>query len=102
MLCAKIIKSLLDEHVDKNIEAEGLKKIQELIVAEQVIHHILLEKNISIHFLEADVSGSKVTLFGVASSVALVESAVAAAREVEPITEVQSELQVVQEYSVMP
>lgn len=102
LLCAKIIKGLLDEHISTEIEAEGLKKIQELILAQQVIHHILLEKNISIHFLEAEVSGSEVTLFGVVSSQALVETAVAAAREVDSIEKVRSELQVVQEYSIIP
>jgi cytidylate kinase len=102
MLGAKIIKGLLEEYVDKEIEAEGLKRIQDLILAEQVIHHILIEKNISIHFLEADVTGTKVTLFGVASSIAVVEAAITAAREVDSIEEVQSELQVVQEYSMIP
>ncbi len=99
---AKIIKSLLDEYVTRETEALGLKKIQELTLAQQVIHHILFEKTIPIHFLEADVSGSKVTLFGVAGSQSLVEAAVTAAQELPSISEVQSELQVVQEYSIMP
>jgi osmotically-inducible protein OsmY len=101
MLGAKIIKGLLDDYIEKETEEEGLKKIQDLILAQRVIHHILLEKNISVHFLEAEVSGSKATLFGVASSQVLVEAAVAAAKEVDSIEEVRSELQVVQEYSMI-
>lgn len=101
LLGAKVIKSIVEECVDEEAESEGLKKIQYLIKAEQVIHHILLEKNIAVHFLEADVSDSKVTLFGVASSQAVVEAAITAAREMEGIEEVRSELQVVQEYSMV-
>jgi cytidylate kinase len=101
-LGAKVVKGLLEEYIDKETEEAGLKRIQDLILAEKVIHHILLEKNISIHFLEADVSASKVTLFGVASSQILVETALAAAREIDGIQEVRSELQVVQEHSMIP
>jgi cytidylate kinase len=99
---AKIVKGLLDEYADRESEAAGLVKMQELMLAQQVIHHILYEKNISVHFLEAEVSGSKVTLFGVASSQVLAEAAIAAAKEVDSIEEVCSELQVVQEYSLIP
>jgi cytidylate kinase len=101
MLGAKIIKGLLEEYIDKETEADGIKKIQDLMLAQQVIHHILLDKNISVHFLEAEASGSEVTLFGVASSQVLVEAAIAAAKEVDSVAEVRSELQVVQEYSMM-
>jgi cytidylate kinase len=102
MLGAKIIKGLLEEYVDKETENQGLKKIHDLALAQKVNHHILMEKNIPIHFLETEVSGSKATLFGVASSQSLVEAAIAAAQEVDLIQEVQSELQVVQEYSTIP
>jgi hypothetical protein len=101
MLVAKTIKGLLDEYVDKYTEDQGLQKIHDLMLAEKVIHHILLENNIAIHFLEAEVSSSTVTLFGVASSQAIAEAAVVAAREVDSITDVRSELQIVQEYSMI-
>jgi cytidylate kinase len=102
MLGAKIIKSILEEYVDKETESLGIKKIQDIMLAQKIIHYILVEKNISVHFLEADVSESKATLFGVASSQAVAETAVAAAKEVASINEVQSELQVVQDYSMIP
>ncbi len=102
MLSAKIVKGLLDEYIDKETEDQALKRIQNLMLAQQVIHHILLEKNIAVHFLEAEVSESKVTLFGVVASQALAEAVASAAQEVDSIEEVQSELQVVQEYSMIP
>ena len=99
---AKIIKSLMDAYLTKETEEQGLRRINELTLAQQVIQHILFDKSIPIHFMEADVSGDKVTLFGVASSQSMVEAAVTAAREIPGIESVISEMQVVQEYSIMP
>jgi hypothetical protein len=48
------------------------------------------------------VSAGEVTLYGVANSQSVVEAALSAARETAPDGKVKSEIQVVQEYSVMP
>ena len=84
------------------MEVQNTACLKELILGQQVVHHITYEKEILIHFLEASVAGKIVTLYGVASSQSLVEAAVAAARETVPAGSVSSEIQVVQEYSVMP
>jgi hypothetical protein len=55
-----------------------------------------------VHFLEAAVSGGAVTLYGVANSQSLVEAAVSAAREQPGVDALSSEIQVVQEFTVMP
>jgi hypothetical protein len=57
---------------------------------------------VPVYFLEAAVSGDRITLYGVANSQSLVETAVTAAREIVPESSIQTEIQVVQEYSVMP
>jgi cytidylate kinase len=100
--CADLIKSLLKNLISPEIEAQNTRRLRELTLAQRVIHHILYEKEVPIHFLESSASENTVTLYGVASSQALVETAVSSAREVSLVADVRSEIQVVQEYSVMP
>ncbi|MDR2259141.1 MAG: cytidylate kinase family protein [Treponema sp.] len=99
---AELIKNLLENIITEEMEAQGALRLRELTLAQQVVYHILYKKEIPIHFLEAAVSGNTVVLYGVANSQALVEAAVSSAREVTPASAVRSEIQVVQEYSVMP
>jgi cytidylate kinase len=99
---AEIVKSLKDQMLTEESETQNAIRLKELLVAQRVIHHIQYEKGIPVHFLEAAVSRGEVTLFGVANSQALAEAAVSAAREVPSVNSVQSEIQVVQEYAVMP
>jgi cytidylate kinase len=99
---AEIIKSFLDHMLTEELEAQHSRRLKELILAQRVIHHIQYEKEIPIHFLEAAVSDGQLTLYGVANSQSLVETAVSAAREIPSVSSVQSEIQVVQDYSVMP
>jgi cytidylate kinase len=101
-LCADMIKSLRERIITPETEAQNAQRLKELCLGQQVVHHLLYEKGVPVHFLEASVDGTVVTLFGVANSQALVEAAVAAAREVPSVSAVGSEIQVVQEYTVMP
>jgi hypothetical protein len=73
-----------------------------MTLGQEVKDYILYNKEVPVHFLEASVSGNRILLYGVANSQSLVESALAAAREITPDCEVKSEIQVVQEYTVMP
>ncbi|MDR3337478.1 MAG: cytidylate kinase family protein [Treponema sp.] len=100
--CAQAIKYLRDAAVTPEVEAEYAKRLKELSLGQQIVHHILYKKNIPIHFLEAAVSGEKVDLYGVVNSQALVEATLAAAREIADGVAVHSDIQVVQEYSIMP
>jgi cytidylate kinase len=99
---AELIRNLLDHLMVADIEAQGRRRLRELTLAQQVVHHIIYEKEIPIHFLEASVSEKNVTIYGVANSQSLVESAVSSAREIPNVETVRSEIQVVQEYTVMP
>jgi cytidylate kinase len=99
--CADIVKIFLGHNITGEIEAQGLLRIKELTLAQQVKHHIIYEKEIPISFLEASVSNNRIILYGVASSQSLIETALAAAREVAAPAQVQSEIQVIQEYNMM-
>lgn len=101
-LCAEIVKYLRDRTMSEETEAQSVQRIQELTLGQKIKHHILYEKEVSIHFLDAAVSGKQVFLYGVANSQSLIEAAVSLAKEIAPDFTVQSEIQIVQEYSVMP
>ena len=102
VVCEEIIRYVRDELITPEAEEQNTQLLQELTLGQQVKHHILYEKEIPVHFLETAVSGNIVTLYGVANSQSLVESAVTTARATFPQHSIQSEIQVVQEYSVMP
>ncbi len=99
---AELIVGLKAMVINADAETAARGKIRELTLSQQVVHHVLYARKIPIHFLEAHVSESSVVLHGVANSQSSVEAAVSAAREVCAGKSVASEIQVVQEYSVMP
>jgi cytidylate kinase len=101
-LCAEIIKYMEDRTITSDLEAQSSRRIGELALGQKLKTCILYEKEVPIHFMEASVSDNKVFLYGVANSQSLIEAAVSIAKEVSPGYTVQSEIQVVHEYSVMP
>jgi cytidylate kinase len=101
-VCAEIIKYMRDRIITDEAEEQNAARIRELTLGQQIKHHIIYEKEIPVHFLEAVVSGGQVILYGVANSQSLVEAATAAARETAGGASVRSEIQVVQEYNIMP
>ena len=103
--CANIIKQINDQIITPEADAKNTTRLKELILEQNVQHHIMHEKKIPIHFLETTVTGSAITLYGVANSQPLVEAALEAAREIAGLVgtfEVHSEIQIVREYSVIP
>ncbi|MDR0910834.1 MAG: cytidylate kinase-like family protein [Spirochaetaceae bacterium] len=99
-LCATSIME-----VQKNIPESG-KSLDELLFAGKLIHYIVYEKRIPVQFLDADVTkdekGSyKTILYGVAGSEGLADAALTAAREMEGIGEITSEIKMVQEYNIV-
>jgi len=101
-LCAEVVKHILYKTITEEAEVQNTQRITELILGQRIKHHILYKKGVPIHFLEASVSGDHVFLYGVANAQSLIEAAVSAARELAPDFFIQSEIQVVQDYSVMP
>jgi cytidylate kinase len=101
-LCAEIIKQLRDNIITADAEAKNSSRVQELILGQRVKHHILYAKEVPIHFLEVLVNEGAITLYGVSKSQSLIEAALSAAREAAPAASLHSDIQVVQEYNVMP
>jgi len=101
-LCAGIVGLMLDKIVTEETETQNTLRIKELLLAQQIIHHIRFEREVPIHFLEASVSDGRIFLYGVANAQSLIEAAISSARELAPDASIQSEIQVVQDYSVMP
>jgi cytidylate kinase len=99
---AELILHLQEQMIDGEAEEQNARRLKEMSVGQQVAHRILYEKAVSIHFLEAVVSGNTVSLFGAANSQALVEAAVCAAREAAPGFEIRPEIQVVRDYGIVP
>jgi len=100
-VCAEIVKHMRDSVMTEDEEVKNAQRIRELSLGQDIKHRILYEKRVPIHFLEASVSEGRVTLYGVANSQALIETAISSAKELAG-SSVQSEIQVVHEYSVMP
>ena len=91
-----------DRMITEEAEKQNIRRVMELTQEQKIRHVIMYEKAISIHFLEVEVSREKISLYGVAGSQSVVEAALIAAREVIPGAAVQSEIQVVQEYTIIP
>jgi len=99
---AQIINQYRLLTITKEIESKCGQRLRELSLGQKVITAVLFDKEIPIHFLEADVKGEVVTLHGVANTKQAIDAAVAAAHDVSGSYTVESAIQVVQEYTVMP
>ncbi|MDR2177584.1 MAG: cytidylate kinase family protein [Treponema sp.] len=99
--CVDIVKVFMGHNITAEVEERGLLRIGELTLAQQVKHHIIYEKEIPIHFLEAAAANNTITLYGVASTQALIEAALSTAREAAGPVQIQSEIQIVQEYNML-
>jgi len=104
--CAEIINQFKGLFFTPESEIQSAARLKELILEQKIKHCIMYEREIPVHFLEVSVSGSIITLYGVANSQALVDAALDAANgvigESAGKAAIQSEIQVVREYSVMP
>jgi len=101
-VCAEMVRFMRDKTITEETEAQNTLRIKELLLGQQIIHHIRFEREVPVHFLEVTVSGGTIYLYGVANAQSLIEAAISSARELAPDASIQSEIQVVQDYSVMP
>jgi cytidylate kinase len=100
--CGDIVKHLASKVFTQEAEKQKNMRLKELILEQKIKQCIIYEKAIPVHFLEVAISGGIVKLYGVANSQALVTAAANAASETVGSMTVQSEIQVVREYSVIP
>jgi cytidylate kinase len=101
-VCAEIIKFMRDRVITDEAETQKAERIAELNLEQKIIYSILYQKEIQISFLEVSVCRDSIHLYGVANSQSLVEAGLNAARELVPNAAIQSEIQVVHEYTTIP
>ncbi len=99
---AKIIDKLRQLLITEENEKACFQRLAELQTGQQLVTEIIYKRRVPIHFLEADVRGSKVTLHGVANTQGAIDSAGVAAMESPHIEVVENAIQIVQEFAVMP
>lgn len=99
---AVAISALMNVFVDKEKEEAGAQKVADLVLAQQVVTEIVYRRKVPVHFLEAAVEKGSVVLHGVANSQTSIDTALAAAHEVSGVSSVESAIQLVQEFTVMP
>ncbi|HAP54386.1 MAG: cytidylate kinase family protein [Spirochaetia bacterium] len=99
---AVAIDSLRKAYIDKEKEEAGVQKIADLVLAQNVVTEIIYARKIPVHFLEATVERGSVVLHGVANAQSSIDSALNAAHEVSGVKHVESAIQLVQEFTVMP
>jgi cytidylate kinase len=99
---AKTIDDFRRILVDAAKEEAGKRRLAELLLGQRVVTEIVYAKKVPVHFLEAAADGTRVVLHGVANTQAAIDAALAAARSVPGVSEAESAIQVVQEFTVMP
>jgi cytidylate kinase len=101
-LAARIIKELRDETIKPDGEAKCAEALKDMALGQQVVHHLLYDMGIPIHFLEATVRRGEVTVYGVVNAQSQVDAVVASVKGLSGVARVFSEIQVVKEYNVVP
>jgi cytidylate kinase len=99
---AAVIDSLRKHLVVKEREESGVQKVADLVLAQKIVTEIIYSRKIPVHFLEATVEKGHVVLHGVANAQSSIDTALAAAHGVPGVGQVESAIQLVQEFTVMP
>lgn len=99
---ARIIDQLRTLVITDEKEKACFARLAELRLGQAIITEIVYARRVPVHFVEADVRGSSVTLHGVANSQGAIEAAGAAAAAVPGVAKVENAIQIVQEFAVMP
>ena len=92
------ISSLIDSIMTPEKEAQGKKKIQELLKCQHLVNKLVFDYKLNIEFLRAVISDNSLILQGVADSTVLVERAIRIAASELPEYTVTSSISVVQDY----
>jgi len=99
---ASAIDAFRMSFITEDREKEAQAKLKDLLLGAKIVTEITYNRKIPIHFLEAAVDRGVVVLHGVSNSRATVESAVAAANLVPGVKQIESAIQLVQEFTVIP
>ncbi len=99
---AKLVDDYRKIVVNAAKEEAGKRRLAELLLGQRVVTEIVYAKKVPVHFLEAAADGTRIVLHGVANTQAAIDASLAAARSVPGVSEAESAIQVVQEFTVMP
>ncbi len=99
---ASILSAMIGKYIDENRETACAERLSDLILAQTVLTEIGYRRKIPIHFLEASSTKGSIVLHGVSNTQTAIDTAIAAARTVSGVIEVESAIQIVQEFSVVP
>jgi hypothetical protein len=100
-VCAQIIEQLCASTA-ADVETELAQRLAGALLAQQVVHRVLYERDVRVHFLDVTVGNDgEVTLFGVTNSNAVIDKAVLAAQEVPGVKKVVQAIQIVEEYNII-
>jgi cytidylate kinase len=100
-VCAQIIEQLCASTASAGAETVFAQKLADAHLAQKVIHRVLYEREVRVHFLDVTVNKGDVTLFGVTSAKAVIDKAAVAAQEVPGVKKVVQAIQVVEEYNII-
>jgi cytidylate kinase len=99
---ASILSAMIGEYIDPGKESACAERLSDLILAQTVLTEIGYRRKIPIHFLEATAARGSILLHGVSNTQSAIDTALAAARSVAGVSDVESAIQIVQEFSVVP
>lgn len=101
-LASDIISHACLATISTEEDQKGLKRISELLLGQKIVNHIAFNQELSIYFLDAEVSDTQIVLHGVADSVMCIDKAVKIASEMSEGRTVASQLSMVNEYKPYP
>jgi cytidylate kinase len=99
---AEIIAALVRTAVTPEMEREGAEKLRQMLDAQHLVNKLVFEDKIAIEFLRAVISGTTVTLQGVADSSAVVENALRLTAEAMPGYTAKSAVSIIQNFKAYP
>jgi len=99
---AQVIDQLRLLVITQEKEKACFARMAELKLGQAIVTEIIYARRIPVHFVEAEISGGKVVLHGVANTQSAIDAAEAAALSVQGVSKVENSIQIVQEFAVMP
>ncbi len=99
---SKIITNAFSLTMRPESEAVGLSRIGELLLGQKIVNHVVFDMKVPVHFLDASVSPTQITMHGVADSAVVIEKVLEIARSMAPDKKVVSGISIVQEFKSYP
>jgi hypothetical protein len=94
----------VSESITQEVEDGLPQKFNDYLCAQKVVHSVLYERKLAVHFLDvqiddSDAAGISVTMYGVAPSKNIIDLANGAAASVPGVKNVKSAIQMVEDFN---